>query len=266
MRVEDIIMPTNYLAEGEPIELIAIGEVGTPALHAAFLYPDKISKSTLRNSLVSWADVIKNEYSINQLSNTIHGVLKYYDIPDLIILMGDKIVMEDPYDATGLPFGKSITEMKFSDQPEFEGLAGILYGRINFTNPESPDPLLNLDCKWDNTIQKRGRDWASKWSGYLLSPFDGAVEIKIYSNQKVYLKIGNLIDETVDYNTDEKEIKVTLGQNKTYPISVEYSQDGVDKSYMKITWKTAGGEEKVISSEFLSHSQAHRFDMENDWK
>jgi dienelactone hydrolase len=271
MRLEDILTCVNYLSsinhpEKNKVELIAIGEVCTPALHAAFLYPDKISKSTLRNSLVSWANVIKNQYSINQLSNTIHGVLKYYDIPDLIKFMRDKIIVEEPYDAVGLPFGKSISEMTFSDEPEFEGLAGILYGRINFSNPDSPDPLLNLDCTWDNAIQKRGRDWASKWSGYLLSPFNGEVEIKIYSNQKVNLKIGNLIEETVGYNLDEKTIQVTLEQNKTYPISIEYSQDGVDKSFMKITWRAANGEEKVISSEYLSHSQAQRFHMENDWK
>jgi hypothetical protein len=271
IRAEDIILCTDYLAnfrkfDTNMVEMIAVGEVGVPALHAAFLYPDKFSKLTLRNVLNSWAGVIQSEKSINQLSNAVHGVLKYYDLPDLARILGDKVIIEDPQDAAGLPYGKNISEMTLSDEPEFEGMAGILYGRINFTNPESPDPILELNQNWDNALQKRGRDWASKWYGYLISPFDGKVEFKLYSNQRIILKLGDFNDMVLDYGENEKSIGLILEKDKIYPIRLEFSQDGVDTSHMKITWRMPGEAEKIITSEYLRHSQSQRFKMAHEWK
>ncbi len=271
LRVEDIIQCTNYLINANKdratrVHLIAVGEVGVPALHAAFLKPDKFTGVRLINTLVSWENVIETEISFNQLSNAVHGALKYYDLPDLVRLLGDKVVIRDPYDATGLAFGKKSSEYKLSDEPDIKGLAGILYGKINFSNPESPDPIDSLNCVWHNKIQKRGRDWAAKWFGYLYSPYDGEVQISIYSNQKVKFALGEIINETLEYDIPQKIIKVHLDKGKFYPLRIEYSQDGVIESYMKITWHKIGEPEKVISSGFLHYSPAQKFRMENDWK
>ena len=136
----------------------------------------------------------------------------------------------------------------------------------DFSNPESPDPIDSLNCTWHNKIQKRGRDWAAKWFGYLYSPYDGEVQISIYSNQKVKFELGEIINETLEYEMPQMIFKVNLEKGKFYPLKIEFSQDGVVESHMKITWNKVGEPEKVISSGFLRYSPVQRFRMENDWK
>jgi hypothetical protein len=245
---------------------MAVGEVGIPALHSAVLKPDLFSKTTLENNLISWGAIFSENKSFNQLVNVVHGALKYYDLPDLVQILGDKIVIKDPFDASGVSLEMKEGKQKYSDEPVYEGLAGILYGRINYTNPEYPDPVQDLDLSWDNKMQKRGRDWASQLFGYLISPFDGEVEITLNSNQKIEISIGGILEETLDYNTLSKTFRIVLNKDEALPLHINYSQDGVDKSYMKITWNKPGKPPEVITSEHLRYSPAQKFIMENDWK
>lgn len=67
-----------------PVHLISIGRTGPPALHAAALEPDLFAHVTLRNSLFSWADVVRTPQSKNQFVNLVHGALRVYDLPDLL--------------------------------------------------------------------------------------------------------------------------------------------------------------------------------------
>ena len=92
------------------------------------------------------------------------------------------------------------------------------------------------------------------------------MEITIYSNQKVELELGDILNETLDYNSEKKTIKASLEMGETYPLKIKYSQDGVDESHMKITLNWAGEPEETISSEYLRYSPAQKFKMENDWK
>jgi len=83
-------------------ELIAIGEATIPALHVAALKPDFVSKITLRGMIPSWESLAGSPETHDQMVNLVHGVLRHYDLPDLIELAGrDKVKVEAPVDGMG---------------------------------------------------------------------------------------------------------------------------------------------------------------------
>jgi len=64
--------------------VVGVGPAGPAVLHAALLDErGLIKKVMLRNSLVSWANIIENSVSRDQLGNVVPGVLQVYDLPDL---------------------------------------------------------------------------------------------------------------------------------------------------------------------------------------
>ncbi len=105
MRAEDVLVCARFLKQeyGEPVELIAVGNVGVPALHAAALEPDLFTSVKLSRPLSSWSNVVKLGLSVNQQVNAVHGALTTYDLPDLAGTLGDKLVIEEPLNALGEP-------------------------------------------------------------------------------------------------------------------------------------------------------------------
>jgi len=105
MRAEDILVCARFLQheQGVPVDLIAVGNVTIPALHAAALEPELFSSVQLADMLISWSNVIELGRSINQQVNAVQGALKTYDLPDLAATLGDKLVIKDPVDALGQP-------------------------------------------------------------------------------------------------------------------------------------------------------------------
>jgi len=110
MRTEDILVCArflrNYCPGAEPlrIHLMALGEAGPPALHAAALEPDLFASLTLKRSLVSWSNVVRTPEAKNQLVNAVPGALSTYDLPDLLAsLPPEKVTVEEPVDAAGKP-------------------------------------------------------------------------------------------------------------------------------------------------------------------
>ncbi|MFQ5810188.1 MAG: alpha/beta hydrolase family protein, partial [Armatimonadota bacterium] len=113
MRTEDILVSARVLREyrkrANPyrIHLIAIGEVGPPALHAAALEPSLFASLTLKRSLASWSSVVATPDFRNQLVNAVHGALTAYDLPDLLAtLPEEKVTVEEPVDAAGEPLAQ----------------------------------------------------------------------------------------------------------------------------------------------------------------
>jgi hypothetical protein len=109
MRAEDILNCTKWLHsqyKGEPVELRSAGNTGIPALHAAALEPMLFSKISVDRCLASWKYAVHQSPTYNQLINTVHGALRYYDLPDLRALSGEKITFTRPLDAQGNPAGK----------------------------------------------------------------------------------------------------------------------------------------------------------------
>jgi len=94
MRTEDILQSATWLAgfknkPAKPVQLLAIGEAGVPALHAAALEPETFSSVEIFNSLQSWKQVVETPVAKDQLINVVHGALKVYDLPDLVEMIGD---------------------------------------------------------------------------------------------------------------------------------------------------------------------------------
>ncbi|NLW51700.1 MAG: prolyl oligopeptidase family serine peptidase [Candidatus Brocadiaceae bacterium] len=106
MRTQDVLAAAQWAAGqfgGEAVDLVAVGHVGVPALHAAALRPDLFASVTLRGTLASWASVLERRVTINQYGNVVQGALLEYDLPDLAGTLGRKLTIEDPRDATGQP-------------------------------------------------------------------------------------------------------------------------------------------------------------------
>ena len=107
MRAEDVLVCARYAAEQVPgqknkgVRLIAIGNIGVPALHAATLEPNLFASVKIQGMLVSWSNIIHGRFHFNQLINNVHGALTTYDLPDLAATLGDKITIEQPVNSMG---------------------------------------------------------------------------------------------------------------------------------------------------------------------
>jgi hypothetical protein len=66
------------------VHLIGVGRAGIAALHAAALEPDLFASVTLRRMPASWSSLIPQSIPQGQLTTTVHGVLRTYDLPDLV--------------------------------------------------------------------------------------------------------------------------------------------------------------------------------------
>jgi len=108
LRTNQILLASRWLqtmtGSSSPVELLAIGEPCVPALHAAVVEPELFGQVTLRQPLQSWQSVVDTPVTKRQLPNVIHGVLRHYDLPDLVKLFPpDRLTIEQPLDAAGEP-------------------------------------------------------------------------------------------------------------------------------------------------------------------
>ncbi|MGB0578580.1 MAG: alpha/beta hydrolase family protein [Limisphaerales bacterium] len=85
MRVEDALSWARYFSNQRP-EIIGVGEAAIPVLHAASLAPNSFGRIRLQQMIHSWTDVVRAPEHYNQLVNAVHGVLRNYDLPDLVKL------------------------------------------------------------------------------------------------------------------------------------------------------------------------------------
>ncbi|MBP6508718.1 MAG: acetylxylan esterase [Opitutaceae bacterium] len=104
LRTEDILACARFASdkwnEGRPVHLTGLGEAGIPALHAAALEPQLFADTRLERTLRTWTGVATTPRTRNQQVNTVHGALRFYDLPDLIAtLPRNKLVLHEPVDA-----------------------------------------------------------------------------------------------------------------------------------------------------------------------
>jgi hypothetical protein len=83
------------------VHLIAIGNVGIAALHAAALEPKLFDRVKLTQSLVSWSNILHHTLNRYQAACVVHAALTCYDLPDLETLLGTRLTVEQPTDAEG---------------------------------------------------------------------------------------------------------------------------------------------------------------------
>ncbi len=108
MRAEDVLVSARFLAELAPnnkarsLRMVAIGEAGPAALHAAALETELFDSLALRGSLVSFSNVVHTAVTRGALVNCVHGALEVYDLPDLVSEIGSKrVTIEKAVDAGG---------------------------------------------------------------------------------------------------------------------------------------------------------------------
>jgi hypothetical protein len=87
-RVTDILSLVDFISSdpkfaGHSIQLQANGTYGSVAAHAAFLDP-RIAKTEITQSIKSYREYIRNPMQRDMFTNVIPGVLKYYDLKDLV--------------------------------------------------------------------------------------------------------------------------------------------------------------------------------------
>jgi len=112
MRAEDTLIAARFLSEqrnptngkARRVHLIAVGETAIPALHAAAVHPALIGNAQLKRTIRSWRDVVSASETQNQLTGTVHGALRFYDLPNLVELVGNKrVTIEEPVTVGGTP-------------------------------------------------------------------------------------------------------------------------------------------------------------------
>lgn len=107
-RTEEIVAIVKWMvddkdANGATVSLVATDELCVPALHAAVLAPELIDNVKLVRPLTSWTEVIRGKLTRNQVVNAVHGVLREYDLPELVSFLGDRVTIVDPVDGQGNP-------------------------------------------------------------------------------------------------------------------------------------------------------------------
>ena len=106
MRAEDVLVCARYLngrsGNTKGVNVVAVGRAGIAALHAAAVEPRLFGRVVVRDSIESWRRVVESEITVDQLENTVHGVLRRYDLGDLARLAGrERVVFERIRDASG---------------------------------------------------------------------------------------------------------------------------------------------------------------------
>ena len=105
-RVEEVLAALDVLAEHnkvdtDEIEAIGIGKAGPVVLHAAAL-DDRVSEVTVKGSVNSWIDIVREPLAKDILDHIVPSVLKYYDLPDLVRVIAPRPVnIVEPVDAFG---------------------------------------------------------------------------------------------------------------------------------------------------------------------
>jgi hypothetical protein len=94
-RTTDVITLTDYIYQHERlsksnIHLVANGIAALSALHAAVL-DKRINKLTVSQLLPSFTAIYADPTRLNWYSSVIPNVLTYYDIPDLVMYLKDRV-------------------------------------------------------------------------------------------------------------------------------------------------------------------------------
>lgn len=91
---EDILAAGEWVANYQSkkpreVHLIAVGQVGVAALHAAALNPSLFTSVTLKDCPRSWSSIPGTPADSRWLNSTVHAALVNYDLPDLAKTLPD---------------------------------------------------------------------------------------------------------------------------------------------------------------------------------
>lgn len=105
MRTDDAVAAMNWLAsqtDVDParIDVMGVGALGPVALHAAVL-DDRIRRVTADGSITSYREFVERPISLNMAEVNLPGVLRRYDLPDLMAVLGDRLTLVNPVSSIG---------------------------------------------------------------------------------------------------------------------------------------------------------------------
>lgn len=91
-RTQDILTLLDFIGDDArlknfEVEVFATGFAATAAIHAAVL-DKRVHKLELYNTISSYQSVLENPLKLNQFPYVIPNVMAYYDLPDLVKLIG----------------------------------------------------------------------------------------------------------------------------------------------------------------------------------
>ncbi len=100
MRVDDVLHAIDFAADGYTVDPSKItaeasGNLSLVLLHAAVLDP-RLKHITLSNILPSYRSLIATPLPVDAPQNILPGVLRHYDIPDLIRALGARVTVTTP--------------------------------------------------------------------------------------------------------------------------------------------------------------------------
>ena len=272
MRVEDILRAVRYVVDaGEgaaaSVDLQAEGQIGVAALHAAFLEPDLIGRTTIRGSIESWEDILVRERSFHQLANTVQGVLLVYDLPFMEEGLGDRVSLVLPVNSVGfvnLPEDAPLPE-GYTDPVE-PGLVGTFYGNAQFLNPQGEYPIEQLSLHYDNAVDRRGNDWGGIWKGWVLGPVNGRVAFDVESDQATTLIIDGTTLIGPEDLTGQAATELEMIAGKPYAIEVRFQLPSGGIGFFDIRWSWEGKGPEIIGRNALRHSEAQATEVRKAWR
>ena len=97
LRVDDVIAAVNFTSGGTTVDpnqisAQASGHLGLVLLHAAVLDP-RLKHITIDHTLESYKSLLEAPMPINAPEDILPGVLRHYDIPDLIKALGSRVTV-----------------------------------------------------------------------------------------------------------------------------------------------------------------------------
>jgi hypothetical protein len=105
MRTDDAVAALNWLATQTDVDMrriavTGVGALGPVALHTAVL-DDRVGRVTLDSSITSYREFVDRPISINMAEVNLPGVLRRYDLPDLMAVLGDRLTLVNPVSSIG---------------------------------------------------------------------------------------------------------------------------------------------------------------------
>lgn len=103
LRVDDVVSAVNFMqgsTTGDPNQITAqaSGHLGLVLLHAAVLDP-RLKHITIDHTLESYASLLQAPMPIDAPEDILPGVLRRYDIPDLVRELGPRLTFIEPISA-----------------------------------------------------------------------------------------------------------------------------------------------------------------------
>lgn len=142
-------------------------------------------------------------------------------------------------------------------QPSYQGLAGILYGDPHFMNPEKLESTDKIDFNWDNN-EEIGKNWSYKWNGFLKTPKDGKVTIKISSDREILFVLEDGNEKHNARGSVEVKLELEMKKDVYYPIELLYDHAGIKGGHVRLEWQWPDQNAEVITQTYFYHSEAHR--------